>query len=228
MSNGIRYGSDESLEFVNVFFATMNYYSIKASMELAKERAEKFLGFEESEYGTGRYFNQYLEEEFTTDSTTVINALGNVPMITIEQWKQLKEEVLKYGMYNGYRIAIPPTGSISYIRSATASMAPITEKVEVRDYDKSRTIYPAPFLTQENAKDYISAYDMNMYEMIDVYAVAQKHIDQGISMTLYITDQWTTEELAKIYIYAWKKGVKSVYYVRQKTLTIEECLSCQV
>lgn len=228
MYSGIRYGSDESLEFVDAFYSAMNYYSIKASMELAKERNKTFEGFKESAYATGEYFQMYLEEEFVATSDIVIKALGNVPAVTIEMWAQLKEDVKTYGMYNAYRIAIPPTGSISYVRSATASMAPITQRVEVRDYDKSRTIYPAPFLTQENASEYIEAYDMDMYEMIDVYATAQRHIDQGISMTLYITDQWTTEELAKIYIYAWKKGIKSVYYVRQRTTKIEECVSCTV
>lgn len=107
-------------------------------------------------------------------------------------------------------------------------MSPITERVEVRDYDKSRTIYPMPFLTKENEHLFVEAYEMDQYEMIDLYAVAQKHIDQGISMTLYIKDTWTTEELAKLYIYAWKKGIKTVYYVRQKTTKVEECLSCQV
>lgn len=107
-------------------------------------------------------------------------------------------------------------------------MAPITEPVEVRDYDKSRTIYPMPLLTKENKHLFVSAYDMNQYELVDMYATAQKHVDQGLSMTLYITDQWTTEELAKVYVYAWKKGIKTVYYVRQRTTKIDECLSCQV
>jgi len=228
MHNDIRYGSDDSLEFTDVFMASLNFYSIKASMLKSKQYGIKFLGFEESTYGTGEYFDLYLNQSFVSNNPIVIKALGKVPMPTIDDWVELKKDVMTHGMYNAYRFAIPPTGNISYSRFATASIAPVTQKVEVRDYDKSRTIYPMPFLTQENANDYIEAYDMNQFEMIDLYSVAQKHVDQGISMTLYITDQWDTEMLAKLYIYAWKKGIKSVYYVRQRTTKIEECVACQV
>lgn len=85
-----------------------------------------------------------------------------------------------------------------------------------------------PFLTNDNKELYTEAYDVNPYELIDLYAAAQQHVDQGISMTLYVTDQWNTEQLAKVYIYAWMKGIKSVYYVRQRLLTIEECVACQI
>lgn len=225
----IQYGSDDALTFVDKFYEALNFYSIKSSMEIAKERGQKFLGFEDSAYGTGEYFDQYTESKFETMlSDKVITAMGNVPIVTPEMWRELKQQVITHGLYNAYRLAIAPTGSISYIRSCTASMAPITEKVEVRDYDKSRTIYPMPFLTKENEHLFVSAYDMDQYEMIDMYATAQKHIDQGISMTLYITDQWNTEELAKLYIYAWKKGIKTVYYVRQRTTKIEECVACTI
>ncbi len=85
-----------------------------------------------------------------------------------------------------------------------------------------------PFMNNENKHLYTEAYDMNPYELVDVYAAAQKHVDQGISMTLYVTDQWTTEQLAKLYIYAWMKGIKSVYYVRQRLQSLEECVACQI
>ncbi|MEK4699551.1 hypothetical protein MKX47_08125 [Solibacillus sp. FSL R7-0668] len=133
-----------------------------------------------------------------------------------------------YSLQNIRKLRVSRTGSISYIRSCTASLAPITERVEVRDYADSRTIYPMPFLTNDNKELYTEAYDVNPYELIDLYAAAQQHVDQGISMTLYVTDQWNTEQLAKVYIYAWMKGIKSVYYVRQRLLTIEECVACQI
>lgn len=85
-----------------------------------------------------------------------------------------------------------------------------------------------PFLTNDNQELYTEAYEVNPYELIDLYAATQKHVDQGISMTLYVTDQWNTEQLAKAYIYAWTKGIKTVYYVRQRLLTIEECVACQI
>ncbi|WP_339176175.1 hypothetical protein MKY51_07175 [Solibacillus sp. FSL R5-0691] len=133
-----------------------------------------------------------------------------------------------YSLLNIRKLRVLRTGSISYIRSCTASIAPVTERVEVRDYADSRTIYPMPFLTNDNQELYTEAYEVNPYELIDLYAAAQRHVDQGISMTLYVTDQWNTEQLAKVYIYAWTRGIKTVYYVRQRLLTIEECVACQI
>lgn len=228
VSQGIMYGSDDANEFIDAFFTALNYFSIKASVEVAKERKETFYRFEDSDYYSGEFFEQYYKKELNITSEKAQQALGNVPLITIEMWKELAKEVKEHGMYHSYRLAVAPTGSISYIRSSSASMSPITERVEVRDYADSRTIYPMPFLDNNNQHLYVEAYDMNMFKMIDSYAIAQKHVDQAISMTLYIKDNWTTEQLAKVYIYAWLKGIKSVYYVRQRLQTIEECASCSV
>ncbi|KGR75628.1 class 1b ribonucleoside-diphosphate reductase subunit alpha [Ureibacillus sinduriensis] len=228
VTQGIMYGSKESVDFIDGFMEALNYYSLKSSMEIAKERGETFYQFDKSEYANGNYFESYInkeEKEFRPES---IRALGNVPIITSAMWKELAEDVKKYGLFHSYRLAVAPTGSISYIRSCTASISPCTERVEVRDYADSRTIYPMPYLTNDNAHLYVEAYDVNAYDLIDLYAAAQKHVDQGISMTLYVTDAWTTEQLAKIYIYAWMRGIKSVYYVRQRLQTLEECVACQI
>ncbi len=224
----IVYGSPESIEFIDYFMEAVNYYSLKSSMLIAKEKGESFYGFEKSEYATGEYFEQYINKHDVEVNQTVKRALGNVPIITSAMWKELKEQVQTYGVYSAYRLAIAPTGSISYIRSSTASIAPCTERVEIRDYADSRTIYPMPFLNNENKHLYVEAYDVDPYKLIDLYAAAQKHVDQGISMTLYVTDKWTTENLAKLYIYAWMRGIKSVYYVRQRLQTLEECVSCSI
>ncbi|WP_274307216.1 class 1b ribonucleoside-diphosphate reductase subunit alpha [Solibacillus daqui] len=228
VSSGIRYGSKESIAFIDAFMEALNYYSIKASMELAKEKKETFYRYDDSDYASGTFFEKYITKEITELDQIVQHALGSTPIITNEMWQQLKVDVQTYGLFHSYRLAIAPTGSISYIRSCTASISPVTERVEVRDYADSRTIYPMPFLTNDNKDLYTEAYDVNPYELIDLYAAAQQHVDQGISMTLYVTDQWNTEQLAKVYIYAWMKGIKSVYYVRQRLLTIEECVACQI
>lgn len=228
VSEGLHYGSPESIEFVNYFMEALNYYSLKASMQIAKEKGETFEGFEKSEYANGRYFEQYIHKDDKQPSKKVQKALGRTPIITVEMWQQLKQDVQQYGVFNAYRLAVAPTGSISYIRSSTASLAPATERVEIRDYADSRTIYPMPFLNNDNKHLYVEAYEVDMYKMIDLYVAAQKHVDQGISMTLYVTDRWTTEQLAKVYIYAWLRGIKSVYYVRQRLQTLEECVSCSI
>lgn len=228
VSSGIRYGSKESIEFIDTFMEALNYYSLKASMEIAKIKKETFYRYEDSDYASGAYFEKYINKETTELAPIVLNALGTTPIITKEMWQQLKVDVEKYGLFHSYRLAIAPTGSISYIRSCTASISPVTERIEVRDYADSRTIYPMPFLTNDNEHLYEEAYEIDAYSMIDLYATAQKHVDQGISMTLYVTDKWTTEQLARLYIYAWMRGIKSVYYVRQRLQTIEECVACQI
>jgi ribonucleoside-diphosphate reductase alpha chain len=228
MANSMEYGEEESLNFVDLYFAALNYYSIKASNRIAKERGITFKGFEKTDYATGEYFEWYMNNPIEIKFEKVKTALGNIRPITVQQWSELKEEVMKYGLYHSYRLCVAPTGNISYVRSATASISPITERVEVRDYGDSRTIYPMPFLTDENHNDYKEAYEMDMYKMIDLYATAQKHVDQALSMTLYITDEWDTEMLTRLYYYAWLKGIKSTYYVRQRMRTLEECVSCSI
>ena len=228
VTEGIMYGSKESIDFMDRFMEAMNYYSLKSSMEIAKESGETFYRFEDSDYASGIYFDQYVNKVEEELSPVVLKALGNIPVITTKMWETLKQDVMQYGIFHSYRLAIAPTGSISYIRSCTASIAPSTERVEVRDYADSRTIYPMPHLTNENSHLYVEAYDVNPYDLIDLYAASQKHVDQGISMTLYVTDNWTTEQLAKLYIYAWTKGIKTVYYVRQRMQTLEECVSCSI
>ncbi|MGE7839361.1 class 1b ribonucleoside-diphosphate reductase subunit alpha [Lysinibacillus sp. NPDC093712] len=228
VTEGIMYGSKDSIDFMDRFMEAMNYYSLKSSMEIAKEQGETFYRFEDSDYASGVYFDQYVNKIEVELSPVVLKALGNIPIVTSKMWETLKQDVMQYGLFHSYRLAIAPTGSISYIRSCTASIAPSTERVEVRDYADSRTIYPMPHLTNDNSHLYVEAYDVNPYDLIDLYAASQKHVDQGISMTLYVTDNWTTEQLAKIYIYAWVKGIKSVYYVRQRLQSLEECVACQI
>lgn len=238
VTQGLLYGEQDSIDFIDYFMEAMNYYSIKSSMEIAKKRGETFYGFEGSTYSTGKYFDQYVNKNDSAEflNPVAVQALGNVPIITSTMWKELKEQVAKHGLFHSYRIAIAPTGSISYIRNSTASIAPITEKVEIRDYGTSRTIYPMPFLTNENQHLYKEAYDINQFKMVDLYAAAQKHVDQGISMTVYITDQWDTEKLTKLYAYAHHKGIKTVYYIRQRLTnmgklvekTIAECEACAI
>ena len=228
VQSNLLYGSDESIQFIDYFMEALNFYSLKASMEIAKKKNKTFYGFEQSEYANGHYFDQYVNKMDVEPSEKVKQALGNVPVITANMWKELKGQVQEHGVYNAYRLAVAPTGSISYIRSCTASMAPITEKVEIRDYADSRTIYPMPYMTNENKHLYVEAYDIEPYKLIDLYVAAQKHVDQGISMTLYVTDRWTTAQLAKVYVYAWMRGIKTVYYVRQRLQTLEECVSCSI
>ncbi|QPS71163.1 class 1b ribonucleoside-diphosphate reductase subunit alpha [Lactococcus garvieae] len=247
--NHITYGSPESLEFTDAYFLALNYYSLKASNNIAKEKNEKFFEFEESKYADGSYFDPYIEKEFEFSSTKVADIFREISMPTVEDWKKLKEDILKYGLYHRNRLAVAPNGSISYINETSASLHPITQLVENRQEKKVGSIfYPAPYLSNETIPYYKTAYDIDQREIINVYATAQKHIDQGMSLTLFMRSklpeglyEWkkegnnnlTTRDLNRLRNYAWKQGIKSLYYIRTYTEddefeSVNNCESCMI
>jgi ribonucleoside-diphosphate reductase, alpha subunit len=228
VKNQIAYESREALDFCNVFFMMMNFYSLERSMEIAKERKTTFKDFEQSDYATGEYFTKYLEKDFVPQTDKVKALFDGIKIPTIDDWKVLADKVKKHGLYNAYRLAIAPTQSVSYIQSATSSIMPIVDPIEVREYGDSTTFYPIPFLTNDNIFYYKSAYDMDQKNVIKLVSVVQRHIDQGISTILHTNSNETTRDIAKYYIYAHKMGLKSLYYTRTRKSTIETCLSCSV
>ncbi len=226
--NKIAYESKEARDFVRAFFMMLNFYSLERSMLIAKERNETFKDFEKSEYASGAYFDMYMKKDFRPQTERVQQLFEGHVMPTMEDWVRLKEQVMEHGLYHAYRLAIAPTGSISYLQSSTASIAPITQKIEEREYGDSKTIYPMPFISEENYFYYKEAYDMDMFNLIDLVADVQVHIDQAISTVLFVKDDLTTRDLAKYYIYAQKKGLKTLYYTRTRKKTIDECVSCVI
>ncbi|WP_144740198.1 class 1b ribonucleoside-diphosphate reductase subunit alpha [Bacillus altitudinis] len=226
--NQIAYESEEARDFANTFFMMVNYYSIKRSSELAKEKGETFHRYEGSGYATGEYFNKYVENDFTpkTEKAAVLFEGMHIP--TKEDWAALKDFVAENGMYHSYRLCIAPTGSISYVQSATASVMPIMERIEERTYGNSKTYYPMPGLSAQNWFFYKEAYDMDMFKVVDMIATIQQHVDQGISFTLFLKDTMTTRDLNRIDLYAHHKGIKTLYYARTKDTGQEGCLSCVV
>lgn len=230
----IMYGSEESIDFTNVYFATVLYHALCASNEIARERKETFVGFEKSTYASGEFFKKYTDNDFlpVTDKVkTVFNNAGiNIPTKT--DWMGLAEDVAEFGLYNQNLQAIPPTGSISYINNATASIHPITSKIEIRKEGKiGRVYYPAPHMNEDNLDYFPDAYEVGYEKLIDVYAAATQHVDQGLSCTLFFKDTATTRDINKAYIYAWKKQLKTIYYIRIRQLALEgteleNCVSC--
>ncbi len=224
--NKIMYESDLAKEFVSVFFAAVNFYSIKRSTELAVERNFRFSGFDKSEYAKGTYFDMYLENEFLPTSDRVKALFEGIELPTIEDWTKLQEQVMNDGMYHAYRLAIAPNQSTAYIANATPSIMPITAQVESRVYGNSTTYYPMPYMAKDNILFYKSAYNMDQSNIIDLVAEIQPHIDQGISTILFVDSDTSTKDLAKLYLHAYKKGLKSLYYTRTKNKKVEECESC--
>jgi ribonucleoside-diphosphate reductase alpha chain len=232
----VHYGSEESIDFTNIYFYTVVYHAIKASNKIAIERKSYFHNFENSKYASGEFFDKYTDQVWapSTPKAKELFAKANVAIPTQQDWKELKASVMKHGIYNQNLQAVPPTGSISYINNSTSSIHPIASRVEVRKEGKlGRVYYPAPFLNEENWEYYEDAYEVGPDKIIDVYAAATQHVDQGLSLTLFFKDTATTRDVNRAQIYAWKKGIKTIYYIRIRQAAlegteVENCVSCML
>lgn len=245
----MHYGSPESIEFTSTYFMLLNYWSLVASNKIAKERGKTFDNFDKSKYADGSYFDKYFAKSFAPTSDKVKALFADDMIPTKEDWEALKESVMKYGLYHQNRLAVAPNGSISYINDTTASLHPIINRIEERQESKiGKIYYPAPYLSNDTMPYYTSAYDMDMRKVIDIYAAAQEHIDQGMALTLFMrstipaglyewkdgrTDKMTTRDLNILRNYAHKKGVKSIYYIRtftddQQEVGSNQCESCVI
>lgn len=246
--NQMEYGSVESLEFTDIYFMLLNYWTLVESNNIAKERNESFYQFEKSDYANGSYFDSYINEPILPTSDKIKELFKGIEIPSAKDWTRLKENIQTFGLYHQNRLAVAPNGSISYINDTSASIHPITRLVEERQEKKiGKIYYPAPHLSNESMPYYTSAYDMDMRKVIDVYATAQKHIDQGMSLTLFMrsdipeglyewkkeTTKQTTRDLNILRHYAFHRGIKSIYYVRTFTDDAEEigsnqCESCVI
>ena len=232
----IFYGSEEGVDFTNIYFYAVLYHALRASNRIAIERGSHFKGFENSKYASGEFFDMYTEQvwEPKTDKVRELFADAGIHIPTQEDWVKLKESVGKHGIYNQNLQAVPPTGSISYINHSTSSIHPVASKVEIRKEGKiGRVYYPAPYMTNENLEYYEDAYEIGYEKIIDTYAAATQHVDQGLSLTLFFKDTATTRDVNKAQIYAWRKGIKTLYYIRLRQMAlegteVEGCVSCML
>ncbi|TDM03657.1 class 1b ribonucleoside-diphosphate reductase subunit alpha [Macrococcus carouselicus] len=226
--NKIAYESEEAKDFANTFFMMMNFYSIERSMEMAKERGQVYTDFEQSDYASGKYFEKYIHISFAPQSDQVKALFDGMHVPTEEDWQELSEKVKQHGLFHAYRLAIAPTQSISYVQNATSSVMPIVDQIERRTYGNAETFYPMPFLSPETMWFYKSAFSTDQMKLIDLISTIQQHIDQGISTILFVNSEISTRELSRLYVYAHHKGLKSLYYTRNKLLSVEECTSCAI
>ncbi|HHU39010.1 MAG TPA: class 1b ribonucleoside-diphosphate reductase subunit alpha [Propionibacterium sp.] len=232
----IHYGSAEGVDFTNIYFYTVLYHCLRASNAIAKDRGTTFAGFERSKYATGEFFDKYTDQvwEPATERVRELFAEAGVAIPTQDDWRDLKAEVAEHGIYNQNLQAVPPTGSISYINNSTASIHPVASKIEIRKEGKiGRVYYPAPYLTNDNLDYYQDAYEIGYEKIIDTYAAATQHVDQGLSLTLFFKDTADTREVNRAQIYAWRKGIKTLYYIRVRQLAlegteVEGCVSCML
>ncbi|MFC3931469.1 class 1b ribonucleoside-diphosphate reductase subunit alpha [Streptococcus dentapri] len=243
----IEYGSPESIEFTDIYFMLMNYWTLVESNNIARERHETFVGFEKSKYADGTYFDKYVTGQFVPKTDRIKELFKDHFIPQAEDWEALRQAVMQDGLYHQNRLAVAPNGSISYINDCSASIHPITQRIEERQEKKiGKIYYPANGLSTDTIPYYTSAYDMDMRKVIDVYAAATEHVDQGLSLTLFLRSElpkelyeWktqskqTTRDLSILRNYAFNKGVKSIYYVRTFTDDGEEvgsnqCESCVI
>ena len=232
----MHYGDDESIDFTSVYFMTILYNALKASNEMAKETKDPFDNFENSKYASGEFFSKYIGGGWgpKTDKVKGIFDTAGIKIPGDFEWVELRASVMEHGIYNQNLQAVPPTGSISYINNSTSSIHPIAAKIEIRKEGKlGRVYYPAPFLTNDNMEYFTDAYEIGPEKTIDVYAAATEHVDQGLSLTLFFKDTATTRDVNRAQIYAWKKGIKTIYYIRirQNALegtSVDNCVSCML
>ena len=228
----IHYGSPEGIEFTSVYFAAIAYHAIRTSCLLAQERGETFRDFDKSKYADGSFFEKYTDRDWLPQSAEVARLFEGKTLPSREDWAQLKADVMQFGMFNRNLQAVPPTGSISYINNSTSSIHPIVAKVEVRKEGMiGRVYYPAAFMSNENLDYYEDAYEIGPEKIIDTYAAATEHVDQGLSLTLFFPAEATTRDINRAQIYAWKKGIKTIYYIRLRQTALEGtevqgCVSC--
>lgn len=246
-TNQIEYGSPESLEITSVIFSLMNYWSLVASVEETIKRNETFVDFDKSKYATGEYFEKYLNNDYAPKSEKVKKLFANHFIPSKDDWAKLARDVQTYGLFHSYRLAVAPNGSISYINDCSSSIHPIIQRIEERQEKKiGKIYYPAYGLSADSIPYYTSAYDMDMRKVIDVYAAATEHVDQGLSLTLFLRSdipegmyEWktitkqTTRDLTILRHYAYNKGIKSIYYIRTFTddgdeVGANQCESCTI
>ena len=201
----IRWESDEHLAFVDRVFETINRSAVLASCHLAKEKGAYSL-FSGSDWENGTYF-----EKRGYDSP---------------EWKKLAEEVRQYGMRNAYLLAVAPTSSTSILAGTTAGIDPVMNKFFLEEKRGGMLPRVAPDLSPETFWYYKNAHLLDQTWSIKACGVRQRHIDQAQSMNLYITNEYTLRQVLELYLQAWEQGVKTIYYVRSKSLEVEECESC--
>ena len=203
--NAIKWESREHVDFVDALFEDISYFAIEASADLAieKERYELFPG---SDWENGSFFEKRNYES--------------------PRWNDLKRKIKETGIRNGYLLAIAPTSSTSIIAGTSAGVDPVMKRFFYEEKKGAMLPRIAPELSEKTWWYYKNAHEIDQKWSIKAAAARQRHIDQAQSMNLYITNDYTMRQVLELYILAWELGVKTIYYIRSKSLEVDECESC--
>ncbi|MCM3715508.1 ribonucleoside-diphosphate reductase subunit alpha [Alkalihalobacillus oceani] len=202
---GIRWESEEAVDYADEIYEQIHYYTVKASLLLAKEKGA-YPAFSGSDWHTGDYF---AKRDYTSD-----------------KWNELRQDVAEYGVRNGYMMAVAPNATTSLIAGSTASIDPIFAKFYVEEKKNYRIPVVAPDLTAETTWLYKQAHLIDQKWSIRQNGRRQRHVDQGISFNLYVPNTVKAKELLELHLLAWQEGLKTTYYVRSTSVTVEDCESC--
>lgn len=203
--NGISWESERHMEFADQVFEAVNYAAVSASCELAAEKGA-YEYFNGSQWQTGEYF---VKRGYTS-----------------RRWKILQERVAEQGLRNGYLMAVAPTSSTSMIAGTTAGIDPVMNRYFLEEKKNGLVPRVAPDLSPETFWKYKNAHYINQEWSVRAGGIRQRHIDQAQSMNLYITNEYTFRQILNLYILAWEEGVKTLYYIRSKSLEVEDCEVC--
>jgi len=196
---------EDHLKWADDLYERINFHAVTASMEIAKEKGS-YDFFQGSDWENGNYFDLRGYKD--------------------AKWNKLREDVKTNGLRNGYIMAIAPTGSTSIIAATSAGVDPIMNRYFLEE--KKGSILPrvAPDLTPQSFWLYENAHELDQNFVIEAAAIRQRHIDQAQSINFYITTDFTMRKILNLYIKAAKEKLKSVYYVRSKSLEVEDCDYC--
>ncbi len=220
----IFYGSEEGIDFTNIYFYTVLYHAIRASNRIAIERGSHLSRASRIRSMRRASSSTSTSSRCGSPRPTRCASCSPKPIFAFRRKRigsSSRSRSGKHGIYNQNLQAVPPTGSISYINHSTSSIHPIASKVEIRKEGKiGRVYYPAPYMTNENLEYYEDAYEIGYEKVIDTYAAATQHVDQGLSLTLFFKDTASTRDVNKAQIYAWRKGIKTLYYIRLRQMAL--------
>ncbi len=203
----IHWESEEAVRFADELYENIAYYTIRASMELAKEKGA-FSQFETSEWASGKYFER---RNYTSD-----------------RWSELKEQVQTNGIRNGWLMAIAPNSSTAKIGGSTDGIDPLYAVEYAEEKKNFKFKVTAPDLNHRTYAYYRRArHELDQVWSIRQNAARQRHIDQSISFNIYVRHDIKAKDLLNLHVEAWKQGLKTTYYVRSTSQSeIEECEAC--
>ena len=202
---GILWESEEHLQLVDRIFEDINFAAVRASCENAEEKGS-YMYFPGSDWESGAYFEKRA--------------------YVSERWRSLKNQVKLKGMRNGYLLAVAPTSSTSMIAGTTAGVDPVMNRYFLEEKKNGLVPRVAPELNTDTYWYYKNAHHINQEWSVRACGTRQRHIDQAQSMNLYITNDYTFRQVLNLYLLAWEQGVKTIYYIRSKSLEVEECEVC--